>query len=140
MQANDWAMRLGQRHSARDSGARLTSDAARQAATDDAYTALTRWPRIVEGMMALVATYNEGAGRNAIGITEDRSSVTHPMVVLRGTGDNAPGLTVMLEGSAIYARSPGSGNASGETEYRLDSDRSDDATAAYVLQHWMAQL
>jgi hypothetical protein len=135
MTANDWAVKLGQQHSRQEQATKEASQATRRAAADDASSALTRWPHIVSAMTKLVAAYNHGAGRQAINITENG-----PTVILRAGGDDAPRLTVRLEGSAIYASSPGSGNASGETEYRLGPDRGDDETAAYVLQHWMAQL
>jgi hypothetical protein len=44
------------------------------------------------------------------------------------------------EGRRPHARHSGSGSASGEIECHLDQDRSDEATAAYVLQRWMVQL
>jgi hypothetical protein len=140
LMVTDWAVKLGQQRSAQEQATREASRAARLAAADDASTALIRWSHIVEAMTELVAAYNQGAGREAINIAEDRSASRGPTVILRAGGDDAPRLSVTLEGSAIYARRLGVGNAAGETEYRLGPDRSDDETAAYVLQHWMAQL
>jgi hypothetical protein len=140
MSPDDWAVKLGRQHAAQERAARETSHAARQAAMDDASTALARWPRIVDAMTRLVADYNEGAGREAINIADDRSASSGPTVILRAGGDDAPRLSVTLEEAALYARRPGSDNPSAETEYRLGADRSDHAIAAYVLQHWMTQL
>src|SRR5678816_743317 len=135
MMANDWAEKLGQQHSRQEQATKEATQETLRAATADASSALTRWSHIVSAMTRLVAAYNHGAGRQAINITEDRSASSGPTVILRGGGDDAPRLTVRLEGSAIYASRPGSGNAPGETEYRLGPDRGDDETAAYVLQH-----
>ena len=138
--ADNWALKLGQEHGAQERAAARTSEATRQAAMNAADAAFTRWPRVVDAMTRFVAAYNQGAGRKAIDISSGGIDSGGPTVILRGGPDDAPRLTVTLEGSAIYARHSGSGSASGELEYHLDSDRSDDATAAYVLQRWMAQL
>ena len=119
---------------------RETSEARRHGVEDYARTAVARWPRIVEAMTRLVAAYNKGAGRAVIDISEVRSASSGPTVILRVDNDDVATLSVTLEASVIYARRPGSAHPSGESEYRLRVDRSDDATAAYVLQHWMAQL
>jgi hypothetical protein len=133
-------VKLGEQRGAQERAATAIAQATRQSAVDSASTALLRWPRIVDAMTRIVAAYNEGAGREVINITEDRSATSGPTVILRAGGDDAPMLSVTLEEPAIYARRPGSSSPSSETEYRLGGDRSDDATAAYVLQHWMAQL
>jgi hypothetical protein len=137
---DNWALKLGQEHGAQERAAARTSEATRQAAMDATDTALTRWPRVVEAMTRLVAAYNQGVGRQAIDISSDGSDSGRPTVIFRSGRDDAPRLTVTLEESAIYARHSGSGSVSGEIEYHLDNGRSDDATAAYVLQRWMAQL
>ena len=137
---DNWALKLGQEHGAQERAAARTTEATRQAAADAADAALTRWPRVVEAMTRLVAAYNQGAGRQAIDISSDGIDSGRLAVILRSGRDDAPRLTVTLEESAIYARHSGSGSASGEIEYHLDNGRSDDATAAYVLQRWMAQL
>ena len=138
--ADDWALKLGQEHGAQERAAARTSEAARRAAMDAADAAFTRWPRVVDAMTRLVAAYNRGAGREVIDISSGGIDSGRPTVILRRGRDDAPRLTVILEESAIYARHSGPGSASGEIEYHLDNGRSDDATAAYVLQRWMAQL
>jgi hypothetical protein len=140
MTANDWASKLGQQHGAQERAASQTSETTRQAATDADNAALIRWPRIVEAITRLVGEYNNGAGRQVIDITSDGTASSRPALILSAGGDTAPKLTVTLEESAIYARNSGPGSASGETQHRLGTDRTDDAIAAYVLQHWMAKL
>jgi hypothetical protein len=140
MTANDWALKLGRHHSAQERAAARTSEATRQAAMDAANAALIRWPRVVDAMTRLVAEYNNGAGHKVIDITGDGTTASCPAVTIRSGRDGTPALTVTLEESAIYARVSGSVSACGEIEYRLADDRSDEAIAAHVLQHWMTQL
>ena len=72
-------------------------------------------------------------------IAEDRSIPRRPVVTIRAGGADAPSLVVTLDESVICARRD-AGGLRCETEYRLRPDRSDDETAAYVLQHWMEHL
>jgi hypothetical protein len=136
---HDWAVKLGERHGAQERVARQTAQAAHDQQMSEANAAQTRWPRIVEAITRLVAAYNEGAGREVITVSDDRAAAGGGSMVLRG-GNDAATLSVTLEASALYARRPGSSTPSSEIQYRLSADRGDEATAAYVLQHWMAQL
>jgi len=133
------ARTLGQQHGARARVATLASEATRDAAVEHAHMALARWPRIVQAMTRLVAAYNSGFGREILNIAEDRSIPRRPVVTIRAGGADAPSLVVTLDESVLCGRRD-AGGLRCETEYRLRPDRSDDETAAYVLQHWMEHL
>jgi hypothetical protein len=138
--ATPWALTLGTQHAARARATTLASDATRDAGVESTSIALARWPRIVEAMTRLVSAYNQGFGTEVLEITEDQSVPSRPSVMIRAAGANAPSLAATLEDSAIYARRAGPGPPAPEAEYRLLASRSDEETAAYLLQDWMAQL
>ena len=55
-------------------------------------------------------------------------------------GEGTPYLTATLEGTFICMKARDALGIPHATEFRLRSDRGDDATAAYLLQNWMERL
>ena len=96
-----------------------------------------RWMAIVAGIRRLVDAYNAGAGRTVLSVEEETDEPT----VTVAAGAEAPSLTAALEDTVtcvLQVRTVDGVSCS--SEVRLRSDRSDDATAAYLLQNWMQRL
>jgi hypothetical protein len=95
-----------------------------------------RWRAIVAGIRRLVDAYNTGAGRTVLSVEEETEKPT----VTIAAGAEAPSLTAALEDTVICVQVRAVDSVSCSSDVRLRPDRSDDATAAYILQNWMQRL
>jgi len=107
----------------------------------DQHMALRRhWPSIVSAMRTLIHCYNDGAGLEALTITDDGNVDGSPLpleIVARG----GQTLTITLVDAELCVRqNPGpAGSLDGGLRW-IALGASDEATAAYALQHWLTQL
>jgi len=131
------AERLGHaRHGRDESAAQL----ARSQQADAAHaTALSteRWVTIVAAIRRQAEAYNAGARRVVLNVVEQSEEST--VTVVAGD-EGTPFLTATLEGTFICMKSRDALGIPYATEFKLRSDRDDDATAAYLLQNWMERL
>ena len=103
-------------------------------------TAQTRWIRIIEAIKSLVAGYNAGAGHQVLRVVEEGSTPDGPMVRIGSGGEGQAFLSATLEGLLICVRTRDGESALGQTECSLRPDRSDDRTAAYLIQNWLTRI
>jgi hypothetical protein len=135
----DWYRQLGTRHRRRDALAQLSAraiedrDQSRQAACRH------RWPPIVAAMRTLIDGYNEGAGGPVLTLVE---RATHAGGEPTATVTARSGRTLVLavDDSDLWVRARRDANGTTESERWIGLNRTDAATAAYVLQNWVAQL
>lgn len=135
--ATQWAHELGAQHAVRDEIAART--AASEA--DDAAWALAgaaeRWPAIVTCIRRVAGAYNTGATRAVLTVTPQPRQ---PAVTIAAGGDGGPYLTAVLDGSVICVSGFDAHGLDIAAEVPLQADRDDEATAAYLLQHWLRRL
>jgi hypothetical protein len=133
----DWHA-LGTAHRRRDDAA--SSIAHRRGEIDDARfrTALARWPAIVAAIKTTLAAYNRGMGRELLAVTEaDRP---HPSATIESSGGIVSALVITLDGAEIRVDCRATAPDHGGMTRWVALTRSDDDTAAYVLQDWMERL
>lgn len=137
MNAVDWAQRLGDVRRARDESAAQLAQSRQTDAELAAALSADRWVTIVAAIRRHIEAYNAGACRAVLNVTE---ASREPSVTVSGGGEGRPFLTATLEGTFISMKARDALDVAHAAEFRLRSDRGDDATAAYLLQHWMERL
>jgi hypothetical protein len=130
---------LGATHRRRDEAA--ASIAREQDERDSAsrLTSLARWPAIVAAIKAMVAAYNEGAGRELLVVAETPDQ-QQPSVTIESTRQTSTALVATLDAGEIRVDRRSTSPDAGGIRRWVDLTRSDDDTARYVLQEWMEQL
>jgi hypothetical protein len=132
-----WAQGLGEARHARDECGARTAKSEEEDAARRIAVAVERWAAIVAGIRRLADAYNIGARRMVLSVVEQSGP---PTVTVAVAGEGNPYLTAALEDTLICVHACDAGGVPRATEVRLCPDRSDEATAAYVLQHWMQRL
>lgn len=132
-----WAHELGARRHAHDEYAMRIATSLQQDARRRSAEAAERWPPIVEAIRRLADAYNVGARRLVLNVVEQ--SEQQRVTVATG-GEELPSLTAALEDTLIYVDARDAEGIPHTREVRLRPDRSDDATAAYLLQDWLQHL
>lgn len=134
----DWRS-LGIAHRRRDEA--TASIAERRGEIEDVRRtgALVRWPAIVRAIETAIAAYNEGVGRDLLVVTHttDRRA---PSVTIAGADGTIPTLLITLDDAELNIDSCSTEPGAGGIKRWVDLTRSDDDTAAYVLQEWMERL
>jgi hypothetical protein len=98
------------------------------------------WPGIVAAMRTLSHCYNEGAGLEVLTMADDANADSRtPLVEIAARGGQT--LTITLVDAELCVRqNPGPvGSLDGGGRW-IVLGASDEATAAYALQHWLTQL
>lgn len=129
---------LGTAHRRRDAAA--ASIAQRQGELDDGRlkNSLIRWPAIVAALRTHVAAYNTGIGHERLVVTEtDRPNRT---ATIASTGGVIPALLVTLDDAELRVECPHTAPRDCPTTRWVAMTRTDNDTAAYVLQDWMGRL
>ena len=137
----DWYRQLGVSHRKRDESA---ADAARTLEDRDReqQRALRRrWPGIVEAMRHVIRCYNEGAGHEALIVSEganDKGRDLAVQVVARGPQT----LTMALAGGDLcVSTTPAVAGAADDGRRWITLDEpSDETVAVHALRHWLLQL
>ena len=132
-----WARGLGEARHASDASAARSAKSSQDDAVRTAEVSGERWAAIVVAIRRVVDAYNAGAGRAVLEIVEP--SGQQAVTVATG-GGGAPYLTAALEDTLICVHGRDADGLAYATDVRLRPDRSDDATAAYLLQNWMQHL
>jgi hypothetical protein len=133
----DWHA-LGSAHRRRDEAA--ASIAQRRGEIDAARltTSVVRWPGIVAAIKTTLAAYNHGMGRELLVVTEtDRP---HPSATIESSGGTMSALVATLDEAEIRVDYRATAPDHGGSTRWVAITRSDDDTAAYVLQEWMERL
>jgi hypothetical protein len=132
-----WAHGLGEERHARDASVVLKATAEREDAARTTAASVVRWAGIVASIRRLVDAYNTGAQRPILNVVEQSGQLT---VTVTAAAEGTPSLTAALEDTLICVQACDALGVSHAAEVRLRPDRSDVATAAYVLQNWMQRL
>ena len=132
-----WALGLGEERRARDASVVRTTTSEREDAARTTAASVVRWAGIVASIRRLVDAYNTGAQRAILSVVEQSGRST---VTVAAGAEGTPSLTAALEDTLICVQACDALGVSHAVEVRLRPDRSDDATAAYVLQNWMQRL
>ena len=138
--ADNWAGDLGRKYKAQEESAALTVHAAHERTERMIATAQARWVRIVEAIKSLVAGYNAGAGHEVLKVVEERPAPDGPVVRIGSGGEEGPFLSATLEGLLICVCTRDGQGVLERTECSLRPDRSDDRTAAYLIQNWLTRI
>jgi hypothetical protein len=134
--ATDWSRRLGHVRRRRDLCAEQLAHSQQADAERAAALSTDRWVAIVGAVRAHVAAYNTGAGRVVLHVTE----ASGELEVTVAAGEGLPYVTATLEGPFVAVRARDALAVPYATEFRLCPERSDEATAAYLLRNWMERL
>jgi hypothetical protein len=137
-----WAGALGEKRRAREAAAAGIVERKDEASGRLIAESLARWPPIAVEMCRLIGAYNAGADRVILRVNDVTRIPDQPAVAIESesNGGQQPSLLVALEGTLIRVSGVDGRGVSFAAEYRLREDRSDDSTAAYLLQHWMEGL
>jgi hypothetical protein len=132
-----WAQRLGHARHGRDESAAQLARSQQADAAHATALATDRWVTIVAAIRRQAEAYNAGARRVVLNVIEQSEEST---VTVAAGGEGTSYLTATLEGTFICMKARDVLGIPHATEFRLRSDRGDDATAAYLLQNWMERL
>jgi hypothetical protein len=130
-----WSRDLGEKHGQRDRAASLQAQALGELEQQRHEACLQRWPTLVAALTAVVGSYNEGAGLDAVTLVED---ATQPGVTLAPAGNRDHRLIIVLDGVDLAVRNGASDSVNG-TRW-VTFDRTDEDTAAYLLRDWLERL
>lgn len=136
----DWALRLGQRQRTREEAAACVARAEHEAADRVLVETRVRWLLVVDAITSLIAAYNSGAGRPVLTLAKDLGPSDGALIAVESNNEEHPFLSARLEGALICVSARDAQGVSYHGEHRMISDRSDEATAAYLLQNWMERL
>jgi hypothetical protein len=132
-----WAERLGHARHGRDESAAQLARSQQEDAAHATALSTGRWVTIVAAIRRQAEAYNAGARRVVLNVVEQSEEST---VTVAAGGEGTPFLTATLEGTFICMKFRDALGIPHATEFKLRSDRDDDATAAYLLQNWMERL
>jgi hypothetical protein len=103
---------------------------------------MRRWPGIIASIRTLIASYNDGAGRELLTAME-QPHPDHPVLIVESTGCARGAVTIAVDGADLCVRASAASHRAGDRhdiQRRIDCSRTDAATAAYLLQDWMERL
>ena len=137
----DWYRQLGVNHQHRDESAADAARAVQDRDRDQQGAMRRRWPGIVEAMRQIIRCYNEGAGEEALIVSEgakDKGRDLVVQVVARGS----QALTMALAGADLCVSTTPAmvGAADNGRRWITLDERSDDTVAVHVLRHWLLRL
>ena len=137
-----WAGALGEKRRAREMAAAGISEMKGDASGPLISESLARWPPIAEAIGRLVGAYNAGADRTILSVSDVTTIPDRPAITIESEprGEEGPSLSVALEGTLIRVSGVDGRGVTFAAEYRMREDRSDDSTAAYLVQNWMESL
>jgi hypothetical protein len=137
-QTTDWPWQLGARRRKRNEAEAVAVSSLADHQQEQRADGRRRWPAIVMAMRTLIARYNAGAGTAAL-VLVDRHEAGR-VEVMMGNGSDDRVLSVEFDGTDLSVRAHSESRHSMDSERRINFDRTDSDTAAYVLQNWMGQL
>jgi hypothetical protein len=137
VRTKDWSRRIGEQHGKRDRAVALGSQALDDREHQKHAACLQRWPTIVMAMQTLVASYNAGAGHEAVTLVEDAGN---PGVTLASTTNGRRALVVALDGSDVSVRTRDGHDYPLSGTRWMDLNRTDANAAAYLLRDWFERL
>src|SRR5688572_22388874 len=137
-QMNDWSRQIGEKHRRRDQAASLAAQALVDGEHERRTACRLRWPMILTAIKALTEEYNAGFGQEAVVVVEG-SDLEHPTVTLESVVSEHSTLGITVDGSELLVRTRGAVDSSESTLW-VALNRTDEDTAAYLVQNWMQRL
>jgi hypothetical protein len=137
---NDWCQQLGVSHRRRDEVAGDELHSLRDRGGEQDMAVRRRWPGVVAALRSLATRYNDGAGLEILSVVDAAGGENRDLTV---TAVARGGQTLMLTmvGAELCVRtSPAPPGAPDEGRRWITLAASDEAIAAYALQHWLTQL
>jgi hypothetical protein len=138
-EVNDWYSRLGASHRQRDDLARLTARAIEERSTAQRLACHHRWPAIVNAMRTVIGHYNDGAQADVVSL-HDRPTGEGGDPAATVATRSGRSLVIVVEDADLWVRASLDDNGNTHAERWIGMHRTDEATARYVLQNWLAQL
>ena len=135
---NDWSRQIGEKHRRRDRAASLAAQAIVDRTHERRTACRLRWPMILTAIRALTEEYNAGFGLEAVVLVEG-SDLEHPSVTLESVVSEHSTLGITVDGSELLVRTRGAVDSSESTLW-VALNRTDEDTAAYLVQDWMQRL
>ena len=135
---NDWSRQIGEKHRRRDRAASLAAQAIVDGEHERRTACRLRWPMILTAIRALTEEYNAGFGLEAVVVVEG-SDLEHPGVTLESVVSEHSSLGITVDGSELLVRTRGAVDSSESTLW-VALNRTDEDTAAYLVQDWMQRL
>ena len=89
-------------------------------------------------MRRLIACYNDGTGGEPLILVDQPSADDEPIATV--TARSGRSLVMAVEDADLWVRATEDETGGNQDERWIGLDRTDEATAAYVLQNWLAQL
>ena len=128
---------MGEQHGQRDRTAGLGARGLVDREQEQNAACLQRWPALVVAMKTLVASYNKGAGGEAVTLVEDTA---HRGVTLESATNGRRALVLAVDGADVSVRTRhGRDQPLSGTQW-VSLNRTDEDAAAYLLRDWMEQL
>ena len=134
---NDWSRQIGEKHRRRDRASSLAAQAIVDGAHERRTACRLRWPMILMAIRALTEEYNAGFGLEAVVV--EGSDREHPSVTLESLMSEHSTLGITIDGSELFVRTRGAVDSSESTRW-VALNRTDEDTAAYLVQDWMQRL
>jgi hypothetical protein len=135
---HDWYRQLGASHRRRDESVRLSALAMQQRDQAQQLACDRRWPAVVEAMRALIDSYNDGIGGKALRLVDTGGESGELTATV--TAPSGRALVMAVEDADLWVRASQDGNGRSHGERWIGLRRTDQDTADYVLQNWLAQL
>jgi hypothetical protein len=130
---------LGAAHRARDAAAASLTRVRIERDLEQTAASLRRWPGIVAAIEAVIAAYSEGTGETLLTVTE-AAHQQHPSVTIASADGTGTALVIALDQAELRVGGRSTDPESAGIRRWVDLSRSDDQTAAYVLQEWLERL
>ena len=135
-----WFRLLGASHRRRNELASHGQDAYQNRVRDQHKALRQHWPSIVSAMRTLIRCYNDGAGLEVLTMTDD-GNLDSGTLALEIVARGGQTLTITLVDAELCVRqNPGHVGSLDGGQRWIVLGASDEATAAYALQHWLTQL
>ena len=134
---DDWYRRLGESHRKREDAGRRQAGTIQDREDTRGLACRQRWPAIIAAMRRLIRAYNDGTGRETLVLVDNHTGESGELTATV-TARKSQMLVLAVDEGDLWVRPPQTEPAEGERW--IGVDRSDEATAAYILQNWLTRL
>ena len=137
----DWYRQLGASHRQRDESAAHAARTLQDRDREQQRALRRRWPGIVEAMRRVIRSYNDGAGHEALILSEEANDAGRDLVV-QVVARGPQTLTMALTGGDLcVSTAPAVAGAADDGRQWITLDEPDDETVAvHALRHWLLRL
>lgn len=137
----DWYRQLGASHRQRDESAAHAARTLQDREREQQRALRRRWPGIVEAMRHVIGCYNEGAGHEALSVSEEANDEGRDLVVQVVARGRQTLTMALVGGDLCVSTTPAAAGAADDGRRWITLDeRSDETVAVHVLRHWLLRL